>query len=270
LPVRRTLLVLALALLAAAHGRARIVVLMPSLADDLYAIGAGPQIVGVSAYTDAPEARGLPRVGDATAIDAEEIVALRPTLVVGIPAQERMLEPVRRAGIRVVLLPDAGYPSIFADLRELGALTGRSAHAGAVVARLQRETAALHAQTRAFKRRPSVFVVLGTGPIWTAGAESYIATLISLAGGTDAANGLHAAYGEYSAEALLRAQPDLLVADRDVHLEAVLGREPWRSLRAVREGHVAIIDRAADLERPDPSYVEGLRWLIERLAPLAQ
>ena len=62
-------------------------------------------------------------------------------------------------------------------------------------------------------RHPSVFVVLGSGPIWTAGSASYIATLIALAGGTNAAADLHGAYGEYSAEALVRDQPDVLVAD---------------------------------------------------------
>ena len=68
--------------------------------------------------------------------------------------------------------------------------------------------AAIRAETHAFKRTPSVFVALGTGPIWTAGAKSYLATLVELAGGRDAAGDLDAAYGQYSAEALLREQPN--------------------------------------------------------------
>jgi len=247
---------------------ARVVSLMPSFADDLYAIGAGRQVVAVSAYTDVPAAKGLPRVADAASVDAEAIVAMRPSLVIGIPAQARLVEPLKQAHIAVVLLPDYSFASIFANLRTIGALTGRSHAANALVARLRRETARLHARTRAFIRQPSVFVVLGSGPIWTAGAGSYIGTLIELAGGTNAAKDLAAAYGQYSAETLLRRQPDVLVTDTQTHLDAVLDREPWRSLRAVQFHRVYAVDPKL-IERPGPQYNDGLRWLVDRLAPLA-
>lgn len=246
----------------------RVVVLMPSFADDCYAIGAGSQLVAVSAYTDVPAAKGLPRVSDATSVDTEAVVALRPTVVIGIPAQQRVTEPLRRVGIPVELLPDDTYEQIFINLRRIGELTGRASDAAATIARLQRETARLHATTHRFQRHPSVFVALGSGPIWTAGAGSYISTLIELAGGINAAADLHAPYGEYSAEALLRDQPDAIVTDPATRLDAVFNREPWRSLRAVRLHHVYVADPRL-LERPGPQYNDGLRWLVERLAPLA-
>jgi iron complex transport system substrate-binding protein len=251
-----------------ARAGSRIVTLVPSFADDVYAIGAGSELVGVSAFSDAPQAKALPRVADAGIVDAETIVALRPSVVIGIPAQARFVESLERAHVRVVLLPDDTYDSIFANLRTIGALSGRRRAAEATIERLQHETAQLHARTKAYVRRPSVFIVLSSGPIWTAGAGSYITTLIALAGGENAASDLQAAYGEYSAEALLRRQPDILVADSTARLDAVLGREPWRSLRAVRFHHVYAVDPDI-IERPGPNYNEGLRWLVERIAPLA-
>ncbi len=274
--VSSTLLLCACAAHGADDGNARpsrtagrVVALMPSFADDLYAIGAGDQLVAVSAYTDTPRAKTLPRVADASSVDAEAIVALRPSVVIGIPAQARFVEPLRRAHIAVVLLADDSYGQIFTNLRVAGDLTGRRKEAEAVVARLKRETASLERRTRGFARRPKVFVVLGSGPIWTAGAGSYITRLIALAGGSNAARDLHAAYGEYSAEALLRDQPDLLVTDPATHVEALADREPWRSLRAVRLHRVYPIDPDV-LERPGPNYNEGVRRLLERIAPLAQ
>lgn len=246
----------------------RVVTLVPSFADDVYAIGAGLQLVGVSAFTDAPPAKELRRVADASSVDAEAILALRPSLVIGIPAQARLTEPLRRARVRVVLLPDDSYVSIFEDLSAIGALTGRVSQAKATIARLRHETAQLHARTKAYARRPSVFVVLGNGPIWTAGSDSYITTLIELAGGTNAASDLRAAYGQYSAEALVRRQPDLLVTDAAVHLDAAFDREPWRSLRAVRLHRVYSVNPDL-IERPGPSYNDGLRWLVDRVTPLA-
>lgn len=253
----------------AAGPAVRVVALMPSVAEDLYAIGAGPKVVAVSSFTDVPQAKGLPRVADFTSVDTEKIVALHPDLVIGIPAQGRLVEPLRRAGTNVVLLADDTYDDIFTNLRAIGALTGCEKNAAAVIADLQGRTMRLHARTRSFARKPSVFMVLGSGPIWTAGSSSYIATLIALAGGVNAAGDLHAAYGQYSAEALLRAQPDALITDPAIHLEAVLDREPWRSLRAVQQHHVYSVNPAKIVERPGPNYNQGLEWLVERLTPLA-
>lgn len=251
------------------HTAGRVITLVPSFADDVYAIGAGSQLVGVSAFTDASQAKSLPRVADASSVDAEAIVALRPSVVIGIPAQTRFVEPLRRARIPVVLLPDDSYDQIFTNLRIIGALTGRSREAAATVAGLRRETAALTARARRFTRHPSVFIVLGGDPIWTAGAASYISKLIALAGGTNAAADLSVAYGEYSGEALLRDQPDLLVVDPATRLDAVIEREPWRSLRAVRLHRIYWVNPDI-IERPGPNYNEGLRWLIDRIAPLAR
>jgi ABC-type Fe3+-hydroxamate transport system substrate-binding protein len=249
--------------------RARIVALMPFVADDLYAIGAGSRIVAVSSFTDDPRAKHLPRVADFTSIDAERIVALHPDVAIGIASQSRLVDPLRRAGIGVVLLSDDTYDDIFSNLRIIGSLSGRQKQAAATIARLQRTTMLLHARTLGFARHPSVFVVLGSGPIWTAGSTSYIGTLVTLAGGVNAAGDLHAAYGQYSAEALLRAQPEVLVTDPAIRLDAAIAREPWRSLRAVQRHHVYTVDPAAIIERPGPNYNEGIRWLVERLTPLA-
>ncbi len=248
----------------------RVVALVPSFVEDLCAIGAARQVVGVSAYAnDVPCAKNLPVVGDFAGIDAERIVALRPDLVVGIPSQQRSMTPLRRAGLQVQTLRDLSYADLFDNLRQLGALTGRTPQAKALGAQLRARTAELGRRTRAFKRHPTVFLALGTGPIFTAGANSYIGTLIGLAGGRNAVGTLPGAYAAYSAEALLRLQPDAILTDKAVGLPSVLGREPWRSLRAVQLGRVWILPDAAILERPGPRYNEGLEWLIDRLTPLA-
>lgn len=268
--MKKALIAALLVLIAAVPApHPRIVALMPSLVEDFFAIGAGAHVVGVSVYSDVPGAKGLPVVADFSSVDAEKIVALRPDVVVGIPAQARLVAPLAHAGVKVVLLPDDSYPAIFTNIATAGDLSNHTREAGALTAKLVNETNAIRAHTRSFKRTPSVFVVLGTGPIWTAGRKSYIASLISLAGGRNAAGDLDAAYGQYSSEALLRDQPDAIVTDPSVHFEAVLQSEPWRSLNAVRSKHVFTVDPASMLERPGPNYNEGLRWLVERLTPLA-
>ena len=249
----------------------RFVALVPSLAEDFFAIGAGPRVVGVSQFTDVapPE---VPRVADFQSVDTEKIVALHPDAVAAIPSQQRMLAPLARAGIKVLIVRDDTFDDIFTGIRRLGALAGLDERARAEIARLRAETARLHGSTATFRKRPRVFIVLGTAPIWTVGRRSYLGQLVSLAGGVDAAR-LTQPWGQYSEEALVRDDPDAIIADTDAHVDGALAQEPWRSLRAVRERHVFVIsDRRIinALERPGPGYNEGLRWLIERLTPLAK
>jgi len=243
---------------------ARIVSLVPSLTEDLFALGLGSRVVGVSQYTDYPaEAAKLPVIASFASVDAERVVRLRPDLVVGIDAQSALVADLRRAGLRVELLRDDSFDDLFASLARLGALCGRSHEAAALAKRLRARTAEL-VRTVPRGPRPRTFVVLGTSPIFTVGDGSYIARLISLAGGVNA-SGIRDPYARYSAEALVARQPDVIVADAYSGLPAVRDQPPWNALRAVRAGRLYVLTDAAILERPGPRYNLGLAWLIARL-----
>ncbi len=248
----------------------RLVSLVPSLSEDICAIGAGKQLVGVSSFNnDVPCAKNLPVVGDFASVDAEKILRLHPDYVLAIASQARMTQDLSALHVRVEFIDDLTYDDLFSSIQRVGELTGRSNAAEALVAHLHIETAALRVQTRSFKHHPRVFVVLGVQPVFTVGSNSYIATLILLAGGRNAVGPLSSGYSAYGDETLLRLQPDVIVADPSVHLDEVLSREPWRSLRAVRAKRVWTLPDAAILERPGPRYNEGVRWLVNRLKPIA-
>ncbi len=243
---------------------------MPSFAEDLCAIGAQSQLAGVSQYSAGTRcAKGVPAVANFSSIDAEKIVSLHARVVVGIPAQRPLTASLRRTGIATVFLNDDSYADIFTDIRRLGALSGHDKAARALIASLHRRTARLRASEREAVR-PRVFVVLQAQPIWTVGPQSYISTLLRLAGARNAVTRLPRSYAQFSSEALLRLQPDAIVAGGDTQLGSLLDREPWRSLRAVRGKHVFILSDPAVLERPGPYYNEGLSWLIEHLRPLTR
>jgi len=249
----------------------RVVSLIPSLTEDLFAVGAGASVVGVSAYSDyPPQAHRLPVVATFASLATERIVALRPDLVVAIESQRTLARDLTRAGVPVQYFRDDSLEDVYANLHAIGRLAGRAAQADALVVRLRARTAALTAAASSRStRRPSVFVVLGTAPIFTVGAGSYIASLIELAGGRNAAADVRAPYARYSAEALVARQPDVLIVDPEVHLNDVLGRAPWNALRAVRAGAVYTLPDPAILERPGPRYNDGLAWLIATLRRVA-
>jgi len=248
---------------------ARIVSLLPSLTEDLFAIGAGPRVVGVSSYTDFPAAAArLPVVSSSAALDVERIVALRPDLVVAGGVQRRLAEPLRRAGLRVAFVDETSYDQIFSAIERLGALSGRAAAASALEGSLRRRTAAIVAR-EPHGPRPSVFVVVDLAPLYTAGEGSFTARLVELAGGRIAVGRLRLPYAPYGAEALVALQPDVIVGNAGDGLRAALARPPWSDLRAVRTHRVASIDNPDLLARPGPRFVEGLAWLVRALHPAA-
>jgi len=241
----------------------RVVSLVPSMTEDLFAVGAGDKVVGVSTFTDyPPQAKRLPVVATFASIATERIVALHPDLAIGIDAQDRLAGDLRRAHVQVLLLRDDGYDDIFSNLIQIGAATGHTGDAFALVKHLRARTQELVRSVKPRARKPAVFVVLGNVPVYTVGHGSYIEHLIELAGGRNAAGDVRAPYARYSAEALVARQPDLLIVDPDIHLNEALSRPPWNALRAVKQHRVYTLPDAAILERPGPRYNEGLAWLI--------
>jgi len=251
------MIVLALAAVFAAA--LRIVSLAPALTEDLFAIGAGRQVVGVDAYSDAPAAaRRLPKVGSMNSVDVEAIVTLRPDLVIGIPYQSPALSDVRRAGIATRILATDNIAGDLAAIATLGTLTGHAGQAKGVVRAVSDSLRALAADAR---RRPrlSALVLVGENPIYTAGAGSYLDDLLRLANLRNVAHGLRTPWPTYSEEALVRDQPDVLIVPKS---NPPLTGAPWDRLRAVRLGRVVRIPDD-ELFRPGPYVARALHDVLD-------
>jgi ABC-type Fe3+-hydroxamate transport system substrate-binding protein len=247
--------------LAAAFTALRIISLAPSLTEDLYAVGAGPQIVAVDSYSNRPAAaRRLPRVGSMGNANGEAILALRPDLVVGIDFQARLLSDISRAGVRVEVVPLDDLAQDLAAIDRLGILSGHAAAARALHARIAGDLATV---ARRAARRPvrSAFVAIGTAPIYTAGPGSYIDDVLRLANLRNIVAKSATPWPLYSEESLVVAQPDVVVVPGPAR---PLTGMPWDRLGAVRAGHVVTIPED-DLLRPGPHVAEVLRTLVSRV-----
>ena len=163
-----------------------------------------------------------------------------PSVVVGIPAQARFAEPLRarrrarRAARRRHLRADLRKPRGDRRAHRPRAASRRPDRAPAA-----RNRGTARREPHASHRIRASSSCLAAAPIWTAGARSYIATLIALAGGTNAAADLHAAYGAVQRRgAAARSARRARRRSRPRSSTRALDREPWRSLRAVRAHHV--------------------------------
>jgi len=216
----------------------RIVSLSPDVTEMLYGMGAFGQVVGVSDYcTYPPEAARLPSVGGWANPSLEKLAALRPDLVVTDVAQGAIVEPnIKAVGLKLLTVPDRGVNDVYVAMGELGRATGHEEAAAKLIATTRE---GLQAIARRVAGRPvsSVILIIDRTPgtladLYTVSAGSYLAELVTIAGGRIAAPKDQRGYGKLSKEDLLAINPDVILdfvhgAPSRLAADPI---EPWREM----------------------------------------
>jgi len=231
-----------------AGGAYRIVSLAPSLTEDLAALGLVQRLVGVDTLSNRPApVRRITRIGSLRAISIEQIIALHPDLVVGIPYQEPVVERLRRLGVRAVCIPNDSLDDALSAIATLGELTGAQRQAQHLLAQLR---AHLREQRVRARTMPWIdgIVPIGIDPLYVAGRGSYLDTLLTLAHVRNIGGTSRVPWPTLSEEYLLVHPPRLIVTASDTDLSAT---PTWRNLPAIRAGCVVRLN-SDDLFRPGP------------------
>jgi len=241
----------------------RIVSLAPHATELLFAAGAGARIVGVIATSDfPPQAKALPRVGDAAALDFERILEDRPDLVVTWPyTAPAQVAAIRARGIAVFTTDPKTIEGIADDLERLGVLVGNEAPARATAEAFRARLARIRAD-HAGARRVRVFYQIWNAPLYTIGGGHLITRAIELCGADNVFAALRLPAPSVSIEAVLAAQPDAIIAGADGG-----ARPPWLddwqrfpALPAVLHGNLYAVN-ADFLHRAGPRFVDGVAEL---------
>ena len=238
-----------LALAASAPARTpaqRVVSLSPTATEDLFAIGAGKQVVAADQDSDYPKTAPRTKLSGLTP-NAEAIVGLHPDLVVVSFDANHVVEALQKAKIRVVVEPSA--PSLadaYRQIEQLGRLTGHVAGAKALVAGMKKRIAALVAS--APRKSLSVYDELSQD-YYSATSKTFIGQVLGLFGLhniADAADSSGSGYPQLSAEYIVGANPDLIVL-MDTRCcgqsaATVAVRPGWGGLTAVKRRAIVRVD----------------------------
>lgn len=249
----------------------RIVSLIPSATETLIAVGARSDLVGRTRYDTASDIAALPSVGGGVDASVEAIVNLRPDLVVTWrnDARQAVRGRLVALGVPVFVMKTEDTTDIFRGIASLGRMTARDSQAIAVATSVRNE---LEAVRRAVAGRPSpaVMYVGFIDPPMTAGPRTFIGQLISLAGGRLVFTDSSQLWPNVAMEEIVRRDPDILIVPvgeaTTNPLANLRERAGWRSLRAVRLGHVATVP-ADLLNRPSPSIARSARVLLAAIHP---
>lgn len=253
----------------------RVISLAPSNTEILFAIGAGPQVVGRDHLSDYPEAaKTVTDIGSTyEALNTEQIVALKPDLIlaaeVNTPEQVKSLESL---GLTVYYLKNpATLEEMYGNLEIAAQLTGHANEAAALIDALKARVAAVDARIAPISSRPSVFYEMdATDPAkpYTAGKDTFITLLIERAGGHNIAADLDG-YPQLSLEQIVASNPDFIIlgdAAYGTSPASVAARPGWADLSAVKNNHVVAFDDNL-VSRPGPRLVDALETLAKILHP---
>ena len=238
----------------------RIVSLAPGTTAMLFAAGAAHCLVGTIAHSDEPaEAAKVPIVGDAETLDFEQLIALRPTVVVvAVDVVQRVrIDRIRALGIPVYQVHVTQLAQMPQSIRGLGVLAGTESVANRKADELAAELASLD---RKFRNRTPVRVLyqIWDRPIYTIGGKHVITDALQLCGAVNVFADLETAAPAVTREAAVLRNPQLILASAPPGAADEWLAE-WRkipALTAVRAGQlVSHVDPRID--RMGPSVIEA-------------
>jgi iron complex transport system substrate-binding protein len=254
----------------------RIISLMPSLTENLFALGLADSIVGVTDFCNYPpelsaavtEGR-IQKVGDAFNLNEELIVSLEPTLVLfghENEASQALAERLKDLNIATAVVFPGSIRQTLGSIATLGELTGQEERAAQLIAEMETALAEIETLTGELDeaQKPQVLMLLDLDYLFVAGAGTLEDELITLAGGVNVA-GVDG-YSPISEEALISIAPDIILCSFPFRDRILAEKVSWQVIPAVQED--AVYDLDGDLiNRPTPRLIAGLKQLLETLHP---
>jgi len=232
----------------------RVVCLVPSMTDTVFALGSGEDVVAVSDYTTYPPAAlKKPSIGGLVKPSIETILSFHPDLVLGtsVPGATETATQLQTVGVPVYLVDPHGLSGILRSVDSVGEALNRVPQAAALNASLSQRIQAVRAHA-AGKPVPRVLVPVWYDPIVTIGKHAFISEIIETAG---------------AMETVITRAPEALVLIRGgkISVEMLQKRPGWSSLPAIQAGKVYYVD--SGIQEPSPVAIDALEEMARAFHP---
>ena len=226
----------------------RVVSLSPSGTEDLFAVGAGAQVIAVDNDSDYPKSAPKTTLSGFTP-NVEAIAGYKPDLVVVSNDIGGLVASLQKLGITVLLEPAAdNLAQAYDEIRQLGSATGHASQAKKVVTAMEQSLTKLLRSVPRVQRHQSVYHELDP-TYYSATSSTFIGRLYKLFGFrniADAADETHSGYPQLSAEYIVSANPDIVVLADSVccaqTATTVAARPGWSGIAAVKRHRVIAVN----------------------------
>jgi iron complex transport system substrate-binding protein len=242
----------------------KIVVMLPSHTEMIYALGAGGRVIGRDDYSDYPsEVQKLPKLGGLYNPNLEAIIALKPDLVLN--SQYGDLTPkLEKSGITVWAGDPQRFEDIFTTISTLALIVNREAAAVTLNRQIRLELREVEIVTKAIKKT-SVYYEIDPTP-YSVGPNSFIGSLLSKGG---ALNIIPASLGDFpqvSPELIVKENPSVIIG---VSCSDASKRPGWANIAAVKTNRCYTLTPEQDnlVNRPGPRIAQGLKVIAKMINP---
>jgi iron complex transport system substrate-binding protein len=225
----------------------RIVSLSPSSTDDLFAVGAGKQVVAVDSYSTYPKQAPVTKLSAYTP-NAEAIAKYKPDLVVLAEDTNHIVDQLAKLHIKTLIEPAAtNLAGVYTQILQLGTATGHTAGANAVIARMKKQVGAV---VKSIPRptTPLTYYQELDPTYYSVTSHTFIGQLYTLLGLKNIADaaGATSDYPQLSAEYIIASNPDLIVLADTVccgqSWKTVSSRPGWGNVAAVKHHEVVAVN----------------------------
>lgn len=249
----------------------RIVSLTPSNTEILFALGLGDQVVGVTTYCDYPEeVKQKAKIGDLQG-NPEEIVAMKPDLVVAKwTLNEDVVSKLRKLEIPVLCVEPESVEGVYNSIKLIAQVTGTSDKGEEIIAGMKKKIEGAQQKVAGVPEgeRVKVFIEVGNEPLFTAGKETFVDELLGLAGGINIAGDIKG-YQMYSQETVVKNNPDYILAVDSYYIDVkkeINKRAGWDQIKAVQDGRI-ITGLDNIVNRPGPRSAQAVETIAQALYP---
>ena len=230
----------------------RVVSLVPTVTEILFALGAGDRVVGVSDFDNyPPAAMERPRVGALINPNVERIFQLQPDLVITYGTQFLLQERLAAAGIRQYPFVSGSIQHVLESIRALGREMDLAEESDLLSSEIALTLESI--RDGSGEDRPKVLLAhnreIGTmGSFYTGGGRSYFDELIDIAGGQNIFGDVDENIFQPSLEEVLKRAPEVIIEllPSDPEGKSRTGQRlaDWQVLAAVpavREGRIYVL-----------------------------
>ena len=221
----------------------RIVSLNPTTTELLFALGAGPRVVGRTTWDLWPDsAKLVPDVGPGIRPNVETILGTRPDLVILYASNDNRAaaQRLRNAGVRTLSLKIDRISDFHRGVELVGRVTGNSVRAKEISASVRAAMDSVRAATDG-RRRPTVFWHIWDAPPITIGRGSFMHELTGIAGAVNIYADLPDPSPAISIEDVVKRNPDFVLAGPEGRAK-MMADPRWRQVPAVARGRILTMD----------------------------
>lgn len=244
-----------------------IVSMAPGVTEKLFELGVGDRIKGRTQYCNYPEeVKNIQNIGTLYEPNLELVVSINPDIVIGeTHFKQEVLDKLENAGITVVAKPSAqNMEEVYEYMLQLGAIVNKKYEARALVSSLRAKVdrAKYVLSNIPEYKKPSAYYVVGTGQYgeYTAGGDTFISELITIAGGKNAAADVEG--WSYSLEKLIDNNPDIIFG-ASYNIDTMVNGENYQSLSAIKNKKHYDVDQDVFERASSRSINIGLKKLVE-------